>query len=67
METRCKSDSGIFTDGTDFVTGIWKDNHIRTFRGIREGKTGYGGTAFGEKGISRLADRMAIIPFLLKS
>jgi len=52
MGTGCKSVSGIFTDDTDFVTGIWKDNRIGTFRGIRKGKTDYGGTAFGEKGIA---------------
>lgn len=54
MGTGCKSVSGIFTDDTDFVTGIWEDNRIGTFRGIRKGKTEYGGTAFGEKGISQV-------------
>ncbi len=54
MGTGCKSVSGIFTDETDFVTGVWKDNRIGTFRGIRKGKTDYGGTAFGEKGISQV-------------
>lgn len=54
MGTGCKSVSGIFTDDTDFVTGFWKDNRIGTFRGIRKGKTDYGGTAFGEKGIAQV-------------
>lgn len=54
MGTGCRSVSGIFTDDTDFVTGIWEDNRIGTFRGIRKGKTEYGGTAFGEKGISQV-------------
>lgn len=54
MGTGCKSVSGIFTDDTDFVTGIWKDDRIGTFRGIRKGRTDYGGTAFGEKGISQV-------------
>lgn len=54
MGPGCKSVSGIFTDDTDFVTGFWKDNRIGTFRGIRKGKTDYGGTAFGEKGIAQV-------------
>lgn len=54
MGTGCKSVSGIFTDDADFVTGFWKDNRIGTFRGIRKGKTDYGGTAFGEKGIAQV-------------
>ncbi len=54
MGTGCKSVSGIFTDDVDFVTGFWKDDRIGTFRGIRKGKTDYGGTAFGEKGIAQV-------------
>jgi len=54
MGTGCKSVSGIFTDDADFVTGLWRDNRIGTFRGIRKGKTDYGGTAFGEKGIAQV-------------
>jgi len=38
------------TPGTDVVTGTWKDGRIGTFRGIRAGSGGYGGTAFGTKG-----------------
>jgi hypothetical protein len=38
------------TDETDVVTGIWADGRIGTFRGTRNGKHDYGGTAFGENG-----------------
>lgn len=38
------------TPGADVVTGTWKDGRIGTFRGIRAGSGGYGGTAFGTKG-----------------
>lgn len=34
------------------VTGVWDDGRIGTFRGIRSGKGGYGGTAFGTKGVA---------------
>lgn len=38
------------TKDFDLVTGIWQDGRIGTFRGIRAGGGGYGGTAFGSKG-----------------
>lgn len=34
----------------ELLTGIWTDGRIGTFRGIRKGKSGFGGTVFGEKG-----------------
>ena len=37
------------TDSTDVVVGTWADGRIGTFRGLRSGKAGYGGTAFGSK------------------
>jgi hypothetical protein len=66
MGTGCQSVSGIFTEGVDKVTGLWADNRIGTFRGIREGKTGYGGTVFGEKGISALGNYSGYNPLLIE-
>jgi hypothetical protein len=51
MGPGCKLVRRIYTEGTDLVTGIWKDNRIGSFRGIRTGKTEYGGTVFGEHGL----------------
>lgn len=52
MGTGCKSVTRSHTDGTDVVVGIWEDDRIGTFRGMRSGEGGYGGTAFGEEGIA---------------
>ena len=49
MGTGCKTVTRVSTTGTDVVTGVWNDGRIGTFRGIRAGKRGYGGMAFGEK------------------
>ena len=38
----------------EFVTGVWADGRIGTFRGIRRGAGGYGGFAFGTKGTASL-------------
>ena len=35
---------------TEMVVGKWNDDRIGTFRGTRNGKHDYGGTAYGEKG-----------------
>lgn len=51
MGTGCESVSRTHTAGTDVVVGSWSDGRVGTFRGIRSGASGYGGTVFGEKGI----------------
>ena len=51
MGTGCKSVNRMSAEGTDIVVGLWEDGRIGTFRGIREGKSGHGGTAFTSKGI----------------
>ena len=51
MGTGCKSVNRMSSEGTDVVVGLWDEGRIGTFRGLRVGKTGYGGTAFTSKGI----------------
>jgi len=51
MGTGCMSVQRSHTEDTDVVVGIWEDGRIGTFTGLRGGKTGYGGTAFGTEGI----------------
>jgi predicted dehydrogenase len=66
MGTGCKSVTGTFTDDYDQVTGVWSDNRIGTFRGIRKGKSDYGGTVFGEKGITTLGKYSGYNPLLVE-
>ncbi len=51
MGPDCISVSRTKTADTDFAVGIWNDNRIGTFRGIRKGGSGYGAKVFCEKGI----------------
>jgi predicted dehydrogenase len=51
MGPGCKSVARVQTRDTEIVTGVWQDGRVGTFRGIRKGKSGYGGVAFGTKGI----------------
>jgi len=64
MGTGCTELTRMTSEGTDLVTGIWSDGRIGTYRGIRTGKTGYGGTVFGEKGISVLGGYAGYNPLL---
>lgn len=54
MGTGCKTVVRAHSNDTDFVVGQWEDNRIGTFRGLRSGKTDYGGTVFGDNGIVQL-------------
>jgi hypothetical protein len=51
MGTGCETVSRAHSEGTDLAVGVWKVGRIGTFRGIREGKEGYGATVFGKLGI----------------
>jgi predicted dehydrogenase len=66
MGTGCKSVKRTFTEDTDVVVGVWEDDRIGTFRGLRKGKGGYGVTVFGEKGISVLNEYSGYEPLLVK-
>jgi GFO/IDH/MocA oxidoreductase family protein len=52
MGTGCQSASRIQTEGTDLAAGVWTGGRVGTFRGIRAGRSDYGATVFGSKGIA---------------
>lgn len=52
MGTGCETVSRLQTEGTDLAAGVWKGGRIGTFRGLRQGASGYGATVFGAKGIA---------------
>ena len=66
MGTGCKSVSRIYTENTDIVAGLWNDNRIGTFRGIRSGIYDIGGIAFGEKANLSLGKDHGYNPLLVK-
>ena len=66
MGTGCKRVQRTFTENTDVVVGVWEDDRIGCYRGIREGKGSYGGTVFGEKGVAVLDKYQGYNPLLEK-
>ena len=66
MGTGCESVVRVQTKDSDLVTGIWQGGRVGTFRGIRKGASGYGGTAFGEKAIVRFGKYAGYEPLLVE-
>jgi len=58
MGPGCRTVTRVQTGDFELVVGRWQDGRIGTFRGIRRGKSGYGATIFGNKGIV-VADKYA--------
>lgn len=67
MGPGCESVSRVSTPDYDVAVGKWTDGRIGTFRGIRgKGGSGYGGTAFGEKGIREVGSYGGYRPLIVE-
>lgn len=51
MGSGCESVTRVHSKETDLAIGVWQDGRVGTFRGIRDGRRGYGSTVFGTQGI----------------
>ena len=51
MGRGCQSVSRTHSDIGDICVGVWDENRLGTFRAVCHNPSGYGGTAFTEKGI----------------
>lgn len=54
MGTGCETVARTSTPDQELAVGTWSGGRIGTFRGMRTGKSGYGGTAFGTNGVSEI-------------
>lgn len=66
MGTGCKSVQRTIDEDQEVFIAKWKDGRIGTFRGIKNGKQDYGGTAYGDKGISTLGPYNGYDPLLIE-
>lgn len=68
MGPGCKTVTRLHTPQCELVVGVWEDGRIGTFRGRRtpEGKGvgGYGGTAYGSKGVRAVGNFSGYEPLL---
>ena len=51
MGTGCQIVTRLHSQDTYVVVGLWDDGRMATYRGLRKGKTCYGGVVYGTKGI----------------
>ncbi len=65
MGAGCESVVRVSTEDTEFVTGTWNGGRVGAFRGIRGYKGGYGGTAYGEKGIAEVGPYQGYRPLVV--
>lgn len=54
MGTGCETVTRVAAQDMDVAVGTWRGGRIGTFRGMRSGKRGYGGTAFGTEGVASI-------------
>ena len=66
MGAGCETVTHSSTKDFELAVGTWMDGRIGTFRGIRAGKTGYGGTAFGEKAIGEIGPYGGYRPLVIE-
>jgi hypothetical protein len=66
MGAGCETVTRAHAPGQDVVVGVWEGGRIGTFRGIREGKAGYGGRAFGDQGQEDLGTSVGYRPLLVE-
>jgi sugar lactone lactonase YvrE len=69
MGTGCEFVTRVSTPSIDLAAGVWKGGRVGTFRGIRPpdgGQGGYGGTAFGTKGIEQIGTYGGYAPLVFE-
>ena len=66
MGSGCDSVRLESTEAAEVAIGKWSDGRIGIFRGIRLGKSGYGGTAFCEKGIQSIGPYQGYQPLVVQ-
>jgi hypothetical protein len=66
MGTGCEKVSRASSADFDMAMGVWSEGRIGTFRGIRKGGGGYGGTAFAEKGVEPIGGYDGYRPLLVE-
>ncbi len=66
MGTGCQSVVRVHAEDYDVAVGTWTGGRIGSFRGSRKGQHGYGGTAFGAKGVESFGKFDGYRPLLVQ-
>ena len=66
LGTGCETVQRYYSDGAEVVVGRWSENRIGTFRGLRDGRQGYGGTVFGTDSIVSMSGSGGYRPLMVE-
>jgi predicted dehydrogenase len=66
MGTGCQTVVRIHTPDEDVAVGTWANGRLGTFRGLRSGKSGYGGTVFGKDATAPIGGTGGYRPLVVK-
>jgi hypothetical protein len=66
MGPGCESVVRVNTPGVDKVVGAWNGGRVGSFRGIRSGRSDYGATVFGAKGVGQAGGSGGYEPLLVE-
>ena len=66
LGTGCKEVRRVYGEGTDVAIGTWSDGRVGIFRGIREGKGGFGGMVYGTTGQQPIGEFEGYVPLLYR-
>ncbi|QEG42810.1 Oxidoreductase family, NAD-binding Rossmann fold [Roseimaritima ulvae] len=66
MGPGCESVTRTSSEDFELVVGKWADGRIGTFRGIRKGKSGYGGTAFTTEAVQAVGTYQGYRPLVVQ-
>ena len=66
MGPGCRTVSRVKTPTADLAAGVWEDGRLGTFRGILQGRVGFGATVFGEQGIAPSGEFAGYEPLLVE-
>ena len=66
MGVGCAQVTHQSTDDSELAVGIWSGGRIGSFRGIREGSGGYGGSVFGDRGIGAIGPYGGYRPLVIE-
>lgn len=64
MGPGCQTVRRTTTPEADVVVGVWEGGRIGTYRGLRNGKKSYGGTAFGTRAVAAAGDKVGYGPLV---
>lgn len=66
MGVGCAQVTHQSTEDSELAVGIWSGGRIGSFRGIREGSGGYGGSVFGDRGIGAIGPYGGYRPLVIE-